>query len=76
MLDWADVPIGAEHEFKGIKAAWVGTLHLTPAMAQGMAKEGATQAYVPTTIERKTKFGYQKGTLVFLIDDADGTRGS
>ena len=72
MMDWADVPIGAEHEFNGRKATWVGTLHLTPAAAQAMAKEGATQAYVPGTIERKTKLGYQKGTLVFLIDDDAG----
>ena len=72
MLDWADVPLGTEHDFNGKRLPWIGTLHLTPAMAQQMGKEGATQGYVPSTIERKTKFGYRKGTLVFLIDDADG----
>ena len=34
MPDWADFPIGAEHEFNGRKAVWCATLHLTPAMAQ------------------------------------------
>lgn len=72
MLDWADVPLGAEHDFNGKRLPWIGTLHLTPAMALQMRKEGATQGHVPGAIERKTKFGYRKGTLVFLIDDADG----
>jgi hypothetical protein len=69
MLDWVDIPLGARRGFNGQNIPWCATLHLTPAELLTLGKEG----YKPTTIERKSKFGYNKGTQVFLIDDADGT---
>jgi len=68
MLDWADIPLGSSQEFNGKAIPWCAELHLTPEGLLTMGKEG----YKPTTIERKSKIGYNKGTLVFLIDDADG----
>jgi len=68
MLDWVDVPMGTERDFNGLKARWCAELHLTKAMLQTMGEQG----YVPTTIARKSAFGYNKGTTVFLIDDTDG----
>lgn len=65
MLDWVNVPFGVERDFNGLKARWCGLLHI-----KGTKKPN--QAYVPTTIERKTAFGYNKGTQVFLIDDPNG----
>jgi hypothetical protein len=68
MLDWIDIPLGTEREFNGKKIPWCATLHLKLAELPELGKEG----YKTTTIERKSKFGYNKGTLAFLIDDAEG----
>ncbi len=68
MLDWIDVPMGTERDFDGLQARWCAELHLTKSMLETMGKQG----YTPTTIARKSAFGYNKGTTVFLIDDADG----
>jgi hypothetical protein len=68
MLDWIDCPVGVERDFNGLKARWVGELNL-----KGInLKDEAAMSYHPTTIERKTKFGYNGGTMVYLIDDAEG----
>lgn len=69
MPDWFDVPLGASEEFNGKKLPWCATLHLTKSELKEMGK----LSYRPTTVERKSKIGYNKGTQVFLIDDADGT---
>ena len=68
MLDWFEVPLGKEREFNGKMIPWCATLHLKKAELEEMTK----LSYVSTTIERKSKIGYDKGTLVFLIDDAEG----
>jgi len=69
MLDDVDIPLGTNREFNGKEIPWCAELHLNPEALLTMGKEG----YKPTTIERKSKFEYRKGTQVFLIDDADGT---
>jgi len=68
MLDWVDIPLGVSRDLNGKTIPWCATLHLTPEQVLTFGKQG----YKPTTIERKSKFGYNKGTQVFLIDDADG----
>lgn len=68
MLDWFDIPLGNTQELNGMKIPWCAELQLTPEKLVKMGKEG----YIPTTIERKSKIGYNKGTLVFLIDDTEG----
>jgi hypothetical protein len=35
-------------------------------------KDESKMAFHPTTVERKTKLGYNKGTTAHLIDDPDG----
>jgi hypothetical protein len=69
MLDWVDIPLGTSRDLNGKNIPWCATLHLTLKELLTMGKEG----YKPTTIERKSKFGYDKGTQVFLIDDTEGT---
>jgi hypothetical protein len=68
-LDWIEVPVGAERDFNGLKARWVGRLRIPKGF--NLEKEGST-AYTPTTIERKTQFGFDKGKPVFILDDPDG----
>lgn len=68
MLDWVDIPLGAEQDINGLKIPWCAELHLTKSQLKEMGKF----AYVSTTIARKSAFGMNKGTRVFLIDDADG----
>ena len=68
MLDWIEVPVGTERDFCGLKACWVAELSL-----KGMnLKDESKMSYHPTTVQRHTKFGYNKGTTAHLIDDADG----
>jgi hypothetical protein len=68
MLDWIDVPMGTERDFCGLKARWCAELNL-----KGMnLKDESKMSYHPTTVQRKTKFGYNKGTIAHLIDDTDG----
>jgi len=68
MLDWMDLPLGVVREFNGRKVPWVALLHLTKDELSELGKF----SYKPVEIERKSKFGINKGTLAFLIDDADG----
>jgi hypothetical protein len=68
MLDWVDIPLGADQEFNGKKIPWCAELRIKKSELEEMGKVG----YKATTIERKSKIGYNKGTTVFLIDDADG----
>jgi hypothetical protein len=67
MLDWIDVPTGVERDFNGLKARWVASGVFT-----GGKKSLEMPAYHPNNVARKSKFGYNKGTTVHLIDDADG----
>jgi hypothetical protein len=69
MLDWVDIPLGANEEFNGKTIPWCAELHLTKTELKEMGKF----SYKPTSIARKSAFGYNKGSTVFLIDDADGT---
>ena len=65
--DWAEVQIGKERDFNGIKAPWVGQLD--------MKKAGAVAdvpPYEPMTIARESRLGWDKGTTVMILDDADG----
>jgi len=68
MLDWVDIPLGAERNINGLNMPWCAELNLKGVNLKEMGKVG----YVTTTIERKSKIGYNKGTKVFLIDDTDG----
>jgi hypothetical protein len=68
MADWAEVEIGVERDFNGIKAAWVAQLNMGD-NAGGVAE---STPYKPMTIARKSGMGWNKGTTVLLLDDAVG----
>ena len=68
-LDWIEAPLGAERDFNGLEARWVGSLSIPRGV--DLDAEGST-AYTPTTFERKTQFGMDKGKPVFILDDPDG----
>jgi len=68
MTDWSEVRAGVVRDFGGIKAAWVGQLNMGDIKG---GVDGATP-YKPQTIARKSALGWNMGTKVMLIDDADG----
>jgi hypothetical protein len=72
ILDSMNIPTGTMvRDFKGLKARWMGNLHLPPGVSLG-AKKTET-AYIPTTIDRKSEFFFVKGQPVFILDDPEGT---
>lgn len=67
MLDWIEVEVGVTREFNGIKATWCAQLNMDK-----NADVNKVPAYKPMTIERKSSVGWNKGTTVLLLDDAEG----
>jgi len=65
--DWSDIDAGVERDFNGIKAAWVAQLNMGT-----NTSVGESTPYKPMTIARKSGMGWNKGTTVLLLDDADG----
>jgi hypothetical protein len=67
MVDWAEVEVGVLRDFNGIKAPWVAQLNMD-------SNTGVSESapYKPMTIARKSAVGWNKGTKVLLLDDADG----
>lgn len=67
MLDWFEVDVGKARTFQGIEAPWVAQLNLrTP------DRLGGTAPYQQVTIARKSSCGWNAGSKVVLMDDADG----
>jgi hypothetical protein len=66
-LDWIEVDMGKELDFEGLKARWVNWLDL-----KGLSLKPGEAAYKNITVGRHTKFGFDKGKQVFLLDDPDG----
>lgn len=64
--DWAEADVGVVRDFNGIKAAWIGQTD----MSKGGVGDGTP--YQPVTTARKGKIGWNTGTTVLLIDDAEG----
>ena len=67
MTDWAEVEVGVERDFNGIKAIWVAQLN----MEKG-GSVGESTPYKPVTIARKSAIGWNKGTTALLLDDDAG----
>lgn len=65
MPDWCDMDLGAERVFNGISAAWCAQLNFGGAV-------GESAPYQPMTIDRNSAVGWNKGTKVLLLDDAEG----
>jgi hypothetical protein len=66
--DWTEINEGVQRDFNGIPATWVAQL----SMGDNIEGVGATPAYKPQHIARKSQLGWNKGTKVFLLDDAEG----
>jgi hypothetical protein len=66
--NWTEIETGVERDFNGIKAIWVAQLN----MGDNKGGVGETTPYEPVTIARKSGLGWDKGTKVALLDDADG----
>jgi hypothetical protein len=65
--DWMEAEVGKERDFNGIKACWVAQLN--------MKKAGAVAdvtPYEPFTIARESRLGWNKGSTVMVLDDAEG----
>jgi len=66
--DWTEIDSGVVRDFNGLKAAWVATLD----MGDNAGGVSESTPYKPMTIARKSGLGYNKGTTVLLLDDAEG----
>ncbi len=68
-LDWTEALVGKERDFNGLKARWVTWLEV-PKGVNLHEKGGA--AYKNITVHRNTKFGINKGTQIYVLDDPEG----
>ncbi len=66
-LDWIEVEMGKELDFGGIKARWVNWLDL-----RGISTEPGAANYRKITVTRHTRFGFNKGTRISVLDDPEG----
>jgi len=66
--DWTEIDMGVERDFNGIKATWVAQLN----MGDNTGGVAESTPYKPMTIARKSGLGWNKGTTVLLLDDAEG----
>lgn len=65
--DWLEVDQGKERTFADMPMTWVAQLNVP---AKGGI--GLDSPYSPMTIARKSGLGWNKGTTVMLLDDAQG----
>jgi hypothetical protein len=66
-LDWIEVDMGKELDFGGMKARWVNWLDL-----RGISTEPGAADYKNITVTRHTRFGFNKGTRISVLDDPEG----
>lgn len=66
--DWTEIDMGVERSFNGIKASWVAQLN----MGDNAGGVSESTPYKPMSIARKSGLGWNKGTKVLLLDDAEG----
>ena len=63
LLDWVDIELGKVRSFGGIEATWCAVMAMP---------KGEWQAWTTTTIARKSQFGFNKGSTVYLANDPEG----
>ena len=66
-LDWAEVMVGQERDFMGLKARWVMWLDVPKEF-----RKHESVAYKTITGKRDTQFGINNGSPAFILDDPDG----
>lgn len=66
--DWTDIDEGTQRTFNGLEARWVATLQM------GNNTKGVKESvpYKTVEIKRNSSLGWNKGTEVLLMDDAEG----
>lgn len=69
MPDWVEVQNGVVREFNGRKFPWCAQLD----MGDNTGGVSESTPYIPLTIARDSGIGWNKGTTVLLLDDAEGT---
>lgn len=67
MPDWVELKVGKEREFNGRTFNWVAQLDIGE-----KGGIGEDQPYLPMKIARDSKWGWNKGTKVALLDDPEG----
>jgi hypothetical protein len=65
--DWAEINLGVERDFNGIKAGWVAQLNMGD-----KTSVNESTPYKPMTIARHSGLGWNKGRTVILLDDPEG----
>jgi hypothetical protein len=68
-MDWIQLPVGAERNFDGLAARWMGEVQLPKNV--DLKKKGSS-GYHPTTVARKSEMGFKKGEPVFMLESPDG----
>ena len=68
-MEWIELPVGAERDFDGLKARWMGQVKLPKDV--DLKKKGSS-GYKPTTVARKSQMGFAKGKPVFILEDPEG----
>lgn len=68
MPDWIEIENGVVREFNGRKFPWVARLN----MGDNAGGVSESTPYKPITIARDSGIGWNKGTTVLLLDDAEG----
>lgn len=68
-LDWIQVDMGKELDFGGMKARWVNWLDL-----KGVSTKPGAADYKNITVTRHTRFGFNKGTRISVMDDPEGNQ--
>lgn len=63
LLDNIDIETGSMREFGDLKADWVAVMDMP---------KGEWAPFTTTTIARTSKFSFNKGTAVYLVDDPQG----
>ena len=66
-LDWAEVMVGRERDFNGLKARWVMWLDVPKEM-----RKHESVAYKTISGKRDTQLGINAGSPAFLLDDPEG----
>ncbi len=66
--DWTEINIGQERDFNGIAAVWCAQLN----MGDNTGGVSESTSYAPMSIARKSGLGWNQGTTVLLLDDAEG----
>jgi hypothetical protein len=65
-LDWAEAMTGAERDFAGLRTHWAAKLDIAHAQHKPQGP-----AYRPVAVERDARFGVDRGSTVYLLDDPD-----